>query len=460
MGGDKPQGGEVRVPILKGDRGYRIGDLFLPLDSIMPDAVIKMLTFTTNDGPLCVARKHPRHLEIPRNSISEDQLRRLGVEVSDLTPTSFKKVHLRPGGAFKLRPEQEDAVAAMERTNGDGTLNLACGRGKTVLSWYRACQLGGPVLFLAPQIAHLSNAEKELRTFFDVKASIGHMYKGSTDWNHDIVFATVSGLANMVKSGRLPPEFHRYFALTIYDEAHHISAGHFVYTANISQGRRLGLTAEKKRTDGLEQIFLGHLGSICYSDIEPDLVPTVMFHKTGIVLSEDEDAETKDVNGAVHMAKLRRVLGSVESRNRMVVQRIKSDLSAGRTVYVISHSPEHAELLHQRFPGSGLILQRMDADERLRQLNTGKLVFTTVGIGAESYNRKDLDTLHLVTPPGAKKDVAIVFNQCVGRILRSLDGKPDPIARVYHDENIDVCNGLIGAMSSFCYEKGWKVVRS
>ena len=437
--------------------GFLAADMFLPRDLIVEEAMLSRLTFGLGDDEETLGRRHRHHLEVPRNAFAMNDLKDLGIEFVDVRPRTYRPISLRPKATFSLRPEQLAAVAALLANDGDATLNLACGRGKTVLAWYEAARAGGPVLFLAPQGAHLKNAEAELRTYFDFSGTIGWMLDGKLEWDRDIVFGTVQSLASAVLKGVLPPEFHHHFALAIYDEAHHMSAKWFRLAANVVQGRRLGLTAEKERGDAKQGVFLAHLGQIVYSDTEPDLIPEVTIIPTGVVLTEEEETHSSDRTGEIHVGKLRKVLGQLERRNAVLLAEIRADVAAGRTLYVVTHSPDHARLLAQSFPQAGLILDTTAHEDRLLELKKSKMVIVTTGIGSESYNRKDLDCVHLCTPPGAKDGVAIQFNQCVGRALRGLAGKPQPLVKLYHDADIDMCNGLVHGIARYCHERGWPV---
>lgn len=439
------------------DRAYLAADLFVPRDLIVEEAIRARLTFGVGDDEEVLAHTHPFHLEVPRNAFDLEDLEDLGIPWVDLRPRTFREIGLRPKPSFSLRPEQMDAEAALTAWGRDAVLNLACGRGKTILAWNEAAKAGGPVLFLAPQGAHVENALDELRTFFDFSGSIGRMMDGKLEWDRDLVVGTVQSVANAVLRGRLPPEFHHHFALTIYDEAHHMAAGWFRIAGNVSQGRRLGLTAEKERRDAKEGIFFSHLGQIAYSDTEPDLVPDVIVIPTGVVLTAEEATHTRDKTGETHVGKLRKVLGTLARRNDVILEHLRADVAAGRTLYVVTHSPDHARLLHTFFPWAGLILDDSPHRQRLIELRKSKMVIVTTGVGAESYNRKDLDCVHLCTPPGAKDGVATQFNQCAGRALRGLEGKPTPLVKIYDDEAVELCHGLVMSIVKYCHQRGWPV---
>ena len=149
-----------------------------------------------------------------------------------------------------------------------------------------------------------------------------------------------------------------------------------------------------------------------------------------------------------------------EDRNLLIVEEIQRCLKEGRTVYVLSHSVEHIETLAKSFPGSSVIHGGTKSKDRLPLLNNGKVVFATIQIGKEAYNRKELDTLFLVTPFAAHKHAAIAFEQSVGRIQRECPGKKDPEVYLFMDSAISICKGLIMSLITHSKRKGYKVERS
>jgi len=437
--------------------GALTANLFLPKELVVEEAVRAQLTFGDGDDKITLVRNHPHHLEVPRNAFSLAQMAELEIPVRDLRPKTYAPVALTPSSGFSLRTEQRPAIDTLVRHGGDATLNLATGRGKTVMAWFRAAQIGGPVLFVAPQKAHLANALKELKEFFDFQGSVGWMAGGKFEWECDVVVSTVQMLARFAQEGRLPPEFYRRFALAIYDEAHHMSAAFFSRAADVCQGTRLALTATARRRDEKQGVFFAHLGPIVYSDVEPDMVPIVHIMPLDTEFTPDEYAECLDCTGNEHLGMMYKVLGGLTARNNRICAALQADLDAGRVIYALTHSPDHAQALHARFPTAGIILENMGHEERLRQLNLAQLTITTYGIGAESYNRKDLDCVHHCTPPGARDGVAIQFDQGSGRGLRLPEGKPTPLVRVWWDRTVPILNGLVWGLIHHSRGRGWEV---
>jgi superfamily II DNA or RNA helicase len=86
-------------------------------------------------------------------------------------------------------------------------------------------------------------------------------------------------------------------------------------------------------------------------------------------------------------------------------------------------------------------------------------VFATIGVGKEAYNRKDLDTLLLVTPFAARAHSAITFQQSVGRILREHPSKKPPAVFLFLDSNVDLCRGMIYSLVNEAKRNGYRVKR-
>ena len=194
------------------------------------------------------------------------------------------------------------------------------------------------------------------------------------------------------------------------------AARHFVKAIDVCLGYRLGLTATVERINRDEGIFLSHLGPVLYRDLSQDLIPDFEVHDTGVELTDDELAEAKDITGELHMGKLHKVLGQHEDRNALILAQVMKDYAAGRRgIYVLTHSPEHAHLLSDMCTIPNGCISGFVKDGRLEQLHNFPIVFATMGVAAEAYNRSDLDTLHLTTPFAAHGDIAPAFQQAVGR---------------------------------------------
>jgi superfamily II DNA or RNA helicase len=404
-------------------------------------------------------REHCHHYEVPLHSFTEEQLIGFGCSPCiDLRPKSFQRVSIRPKESFSLRENQEDAWDALRKAK-KGILNLGCGRGKTVLGWLKASHEQAPTLIVSPQKAHLENWLIELEQFFDFSGTVGWVQSKKFQFDADICLATVQTLARRAEEGRLPREFLTRFGLVIYDECHCMAAEVFSKAADVGSGVRIGLSATPNRTDRCEGIFLSHLGPVFHSDIRQDLSPTFYVIDTGLFIRDSEYRRMVDKGGQVNVGLIRKELARNPDRNALIRQVIDSCMSEGRTLYVLSHSVDHVKLLHSVYPDSSLIHGGVKSDSRLEQLHGSDLVFATIGVGKEAYNRKDLDTLLLLTPFAARSHSAITLQQSVGRIQRSHPGKKDPRVFLFLDSNIDLCRGMIFSLIKEAKRGGYEVKR-
>ena len=452
-------------PILKPSLAYLGTALFLPKDKVSLPPIRRALTFPGKEEPRVLLREHPWHLEVPRNYRTTYELEQMGLEVVDMRPKTFENVDLRPKPGFQFRPHQEPAWPKMldaYRDRRDLVLRLATGRGKTVMGWRYACEVGGPVMVVSAQEAHLRTWEEELHSLFDLRGSVGWIAKKKMEWDRDVVFCTVQTLVKRMESGHLPRNFGRRFALTIYDEVHHMAAAWFCKGADACGGRRLGLTATLTRTDRCEGIVTAHLGRVAYDDPEDDtLEPRITIHDTGVQI-DDSDANILDRTGKPNIGKMRSHLATFTERTRKVASVVRMRLRQGHTVYALSHSKELsynlANALEDMGIQCGLITgDEKDSEERIRQLHRHPVIVATVSVGKENYNREEISCVVIATPIAADPHAPTELLQTVGRSLRPLEGKLDPEVDLFDDVGVSQAHGMTMSTIKYCRSRGWQV---
>lgn len=451
----------MRLLRMKEETAYIGRSLFLPKSHIQGKVLRGTLRFGEdgNGDPRVLVKEHPHHYEVPRAALKPSQVQALGCPVVDARPSSFSSISLQPKPSFLLRENQKEAWEALKRSDG-GILNLACGKGKTILGWLKASHEKVPTLIVSPQKAHLENWLNELNQFFDHSGSIGWIQGKKFEWEADICLSTVQTLAKRVRDGRTTPGFLNRFGLVIYDECHCMAADFFSNAADIGIGKRIGLSATPNRTDRCEGIFFSHLGNVFFSDTTQDLTPTIYLIDTGVMYTDKEHKKMFDRAGQINVGLMRGVLAKNASRNSLIDLVLRDCKDQGRTTYVLSHGVDHVKELHAKYPRSTLIHGGTKSGDRLDQLNGSDLVFATIGVGKEAYNRKDLDTLLLVTPFAARAHSAITFQQSVGRILREHPSKKPPAVFLFLDSNVDLCRGMIYSLVNEAKRNGYQVKRN
>lgn len=448
----------MKLPRLDPEKAYLGASLFLPYNHVAEGPIRGALTFglDRNNEPRVLVKNHPHHLEVPRGFLSRKEIEEeLGIEVVDLRTNDFAPSSLRVKPGFTLRAKQQDAWAVLKEATG-GVIQLPCGAGKTILGLYKAAHFGKATLIISPQGAHLDNWEAELQDHFELDGPVGRVGDGKMDFEREVVLATVQTIALRAESGDLPPEFLRRFGTILYDECHHMSAELYVKSADICMGNRFGLTATPKRTDRNEGIFFSHIGPLLYSDTSQDLIPEVEVIELPTSIPEADLRSVSDRSGQRNLARLRTWLARNNERNHEIRVRLDQAIAEGRTIYALTHVVEHAKALHAEYPDSSLITGETPSDERLKELNRSKLVFATYGVATEAYNRKDLDSLFLLTPLAADKYAgAPQLTQAIGRIQRAVPGKPTPEVIVLLDRQIPECAGLTFGVISFLKSKNY-----
>jgi superfamily II DNA or RNA helicase len=239
-------------------------------------------------------------------------------------------------------------------------------------------------------------------------------------------------------------DYHTYTANgVVVHNCHRLSAELFSRMCEMFPCERWGLTATVEREDGMSVVFKKHFGNICYQDLTQALSPIVFFVKTGVV--KDSERYKSRYGSQFNLSKLITDLADDDYRNLMIADRIRKDLSEGRTILVLGERISQLHFLHDEisFESKSLHIGAMKAEARKEAL-TKKLVFATHQLAKEGLDRPAFDTLYILIPFGGSGRL----QQSLGRILRTCVGKKQPIARVFVDD-IGIIKSLGRKMSKW-----------
>jgi len=445
------------------------------------------MTYTFGTEEVCLLKETPTEVIIPRHAMSVKDLEAIVGEpvtemFTDYVPFDDAVVYsLRDG--MGVRPNQEDAWYAIDayfREDGmdGGILNLSCGKGKTFLGLMLPSVLRCKTIIIAPQTAFLDNWKAELETFFEFTGTVGYVQGKRREWGNDIVFATLKTLSLLADRDEIPKDVK--FGLAIFDECHSISARLFSKAAHVFNSKRLGLTATVNRTDMNEGVFLSHLGDVIFSDTSQDLIPQVFIHNVASFVSEEDYASFLDVTGKENLPKIRNWIAEDKLRTTIITRLIQEKYDSGRCIYVLAHTVRQLEVVAEKFADIlevdltpvytkegklkkvrwPIINGTTKSEDRHKILNKGRLVLATIGVGKESYNRKELDTLFILSPLGASQHAAIALVQSIGRIQRELEGKLSPEVHLFDDVNIRYCNSLMKKVYKYLATKEFPIERT
>ena len=448
---------ECRFIVKERGKAYITNNLLLPKNRINASVIKAALTFTLNDEEVIVDEatgeaigSRPKqlklwdetenHVIVPRDFLTPDQYPEFGCEFVAIPPPDYESVRI--DDRIALRDAEQTVAYEALLNHYSGTLNLSCGKGKTVIALKVAATLKVPTLVVVNTTALLEQWKEEIVRHLGVR-SIGTLQGTNQDWKgHPIVLAMVHTL-----SGRKwPMSFRRRFGLVFYDEGHHMSAPVFVLSADLFFGRRFSLTATASRTDGLEVIYQYHLGRVIHSNLTQELVPNTVFHVLKWAMPPNHRPLVVDKNDDINIPRVRTYLGRLEWRNNIILEHLRLDIQAGRQVLVLSHSVDQVERLHEYLSdlGAGKIIGSTPQDERMAILRNGNPVFGTFQLAREGLNKPSLDTLYVVTPFSNANDL----QQSWGRLLRRFAGKKAPLVRVFEDTAFSCCVRSCGGLRS------------
>jgi len=435
------------------DLGYIGNWLWLPKTKIKPEVIKSSLTFN-NDGKVLtswLATRH--HLLVPRRYYGPEMLKDLGIEVISLLPDP---AHTRAslGSTIELwsRPETnqiemvEAVLGELGRSPGTSLL-VGCGKGKTRVSLEVASRLQQKTLILIPGRSQIRQWKEEIQSCLEIEGSIGIVRSEKLDWNHDIAIAMMDTVVS--RSLDLPPEFFRRWGLVIFDEVHSLGAQGRSFLCSLFPGKRLGVTATYKRSDGKDAVYRYHIGPPCYTAVDQEIKPRIVFLYTPVHLPEGEKGiplipeecysmrkvrgENKEiiyVPSSVNHGLLCGWLDGQQERVDFIIEKIQQDLDDGRKIVVLS---KRKEFIHRMKDLFGDIAVAIDVDtpddERVLQIRNSRVAFCTDKIGSQAVNDPDLDTLHLIH--STKSDTQII--QSFGRVQRVVKNKGEVVVRVYED---------------------------
>ncbi len=332
-------------------KGYLDTLLWVPKSQVRVEGVKTALTFTTVDrdsvNTFALWKETKDHLLLPREFWGPEMW---DFPVVDCRVHSFPFVdvtsrvkldHL-PDAHGVLQPTgktvQHEALHALLGARG-GILQLACGKGKTVIFLHFLAQVKVPTLIVIDNTQLLGQWKEEIAKHLDVPGGVGLIQGDVMDWKKAVVLTTYQTLA--LRADTLPEEIRRWFGLVGWDEGHHVGAPTFSKTADLFYGRRILLTATPNRDDGQHVIYNFHIGKVLYKDLRQELKPNIFFYWTGLGLDKENPLvtlATEDKNRELHIGKLAGFLGQWRERLDKILNLVKDARKEGRKVLVLSQS--------------------------------------------------------------------------------------------------------------------------
>ena len=430
----------IQMPPLRVD-----GFAFYPYDPALEN-YLRMRSRFGEEVSLSIQTDGGRFLAVPRAICPEPETDR-----DYRTPGIKIDVQMRD--SFQPRENQLDIIPQIHYLvkNGESfILQAGTGIGKTVLSTIIIAGHGVTTLVVVDQ----DNIRRQwrdaiLRNTTIVESEIGYIQGDTCDVTGKKV--VIAMLQSIHKRGRYPAWIYRHFGLVLFDECHILGATEFSKVCGLFPAKiRVGLSATPKRQDGLEKIFISHIGPIRIKKEGVPLKPKVMLINTGwqLPVVTRRDPQTgmptyvKLPHTAGRLMEVYKRMANDDGRNRLIANLTLQCYNAGRnTVLFTDLKDEHHNQLEHWLVAAGIPLGDIGRyvgglDEKGQDYaSSRRVVLCTYKATAKAVDCPWWDTGIMVTP---RADVA----QICGRMLRAYDKKqcvsafgtpawnPDPACKV------------------------------
>lgn len=337
------------------------------------------------------------------------------------TKVTGKWSKLKGASNIMLAPEQTKIINGYLKSllvNKYGAIiDAPTGSGKTVMGIKISYLHKLKTLIVVPTDSIMKQWIKQLQTFTNLKREdIGIIKQNICEYkDKQFVIAMVHTLA---KEKKYDKELYDYFGHVIFDEVHLIGAETFSRAAPMFNCKvRTGLSATPVRKDGMEKVFLYHIGPIVESNISIPVIPKV------IIINYPNPASSHSNcfwGGELSLGKYFNKLAKIDHRNQIIAKHIKMAYDKGHEILVLSDriiQLKYIEgvLLSNGIPQKdiGLIIHKIKQTEQRIRLGT----YGSAGIGLDI---PELTCLVFATP---RADVV----QAAGRLTRKKKNKKQPI---------------------------------
>lgn len=270
----------------------------------------------------------------------------------------------------------------------------------------------------------------------------------------------VIGMVHSLAKDKYGDAFKRHFGLVIFDEVHRMGAETFSEVCKQFPAKlRLGLSATPTRTDGRDFVFHAHIGPVLvHSDLQQMalkvLVKRTQFQLPILTQYIKRPGGWEEYYGPL-LHKEDRMMGVYKAmaadpvRNRMLLEAVVAAFRKDRRTIVFSHLKDHLTVLRAAVVATGAISDEDMAfyvggmsKEKREIAKTKRVIWATYAMTKEATDIPALDTAVLATPIAHPK-------QAVGRVLREVEGKKNPV--VY--DPVDTCSDILERFfSSRCKE--------
>jgi superfamily II DNA or RNA helicase len=341
-----------------------------------------------------------------------------------------------------------------------GDFTLTHNTGKTVMACKIAAKLGVTTLILAHKEFLVEQWRDRISLWLNIpKEEIGIVQQNRCEYHgRRIVVAMIQSLVEREYEAGL----YKWPGLVIADETHRHGAELWHKSAmKFSSKYRLGLTATPDRKDGMWPIVRYNFGEILARSTGEATNPTIYAVRFRPGLNVRQYCWVKMVGFGeyrvkkVYLGKLVTLLAENPKRNRMITDIIMKAVREGRKVLLLTDRLSQVRTLKKMIAEKdktvtvGRYVGGMS--EKARDVAAQcQVILATFQMAQEGLDIPEVDVGILATP---HSDV----EQAIGRTLRHMVNKKDPVVVDIVDDEPHLCLPFFGRRERLFASKGWPV---
>lgn len=373
---------------------------------------------STYDETVCGAVRQGNTLLVPRESVPyalpEADFR--AYATPDPVPVSFSP---RNDEQKKLA---EKSLALLQ-SGQSHIFEAPTGWGKTVVGGVIAAGFGQPTLIVVIKEDLMHQWRDSLTQVLGISPDrIGQIQQDVCDWQGKrFVLGMVQSL---IIENKYPSAMYRYFGLQILDEVHQMAAECFVRSCQLFSAKyRLGFSATPTRKDGKTKLLHWHIGATLVRGTLLEAKAKVLVRQTGWRIPTHRHIPY----APGRMTLVTKAMAASDGRNMEIVNCVLQSYKSGRVTLIMSELREdHLHRLFQMLTNEGIPGQDIGyyvggmSKTELSHTKQRRVVLGTYKMCSTGTDVPKWDTLVMATP---RADV----KQAIGRVLRSVEGKKQPI---------------------------------
>ncbi len=359
----------------------------------------------------------------------------------------------------QLYSEQEHAIEELAR-HRCGTLYATTAFGKTVTAAAMIARKKVNTLILVHTKALLDQWRKCLSEYLITDFQPEEQPKGRGRRKKFQQFGALSSTENTlngnidiallqscINDNEVKP-FVREYGMVIVDECHHAPAFNFERVLREVNARYVyGLTATPIRKDGHQPIIFMQCGEIRYTSDAKAQLSKQSFRR--LLIPRFTSHRNLNADGS-NYAQILEELTENESRNKLILDDVASNLAEGRTPIILTARTAHVDILTKqcrkicpnviRLVGNDSAKAKREVMSRLNDIPANELliIVATGKYVGEGFDLPRLDTLMLALPVSWKGLIA----QYTGRLHRNYPGKNETRIYDYIDLRVPVCDSM------------------